>query len=564
MVEEARSYSLAELEELGLTDFRIFLCHVWAYLGLPDPTPVQLDIAWTLQYAPDRFVLEAFRGVGKSWITVAFVCWLLLLDPEKKIMVVSATQGFADLFSKFCKQLINGMPLLQHLRARAGQNDSNILFDVGPARDSRDPSVKSVGITGQLTGSRADVIVFDDVEIPRNSFTHHLREQLSGRVKEGAAVLKPGGRIIYLGTPQTEATVYTTLADSSGYTLLVWPAQIPQKIDAYRGRLAPFIMRLIENGAQPLDPVCPRFDLEELAKRRLEYGEAGYALQFMLDTNPSDAERHPLKMMDLTVMDVDAEMTPVKLMWSRDREHVIEDLPCGGFPGDAHVKPWNMSAEMSKFTGTVMAVDPSGQGNDETAYSIVRFSHGQLYWVACGGFTDGFGEATLLAIGAAAMRHKVTHYIDETNYGGGMFTSLITPHLKKAGVAHINPEEWNGWSRGQKEMRMLDTLEPLFKAHRLTVDRSLILEDAKVQAETPKYSVIYQLTRMSRIKGALAHEDRAETLAMACGFWTEKLDRDQDQSLKKVKDGLKEEELRKFMRNIKGKAKFGYNFVKRR
>jgi len=176
-------YSLEELHAAGLDDFRVFLVQVWEYLGLPPPTLVQLDIALEgLQKGPKRVIIQGFRGVGKSWITVAYVLWRLLLDPQIKIMVVSATQGLADNFSKFCKQIIDGMPLLHHLKPPPNY-DAADEWNVGPALPSKDPSVKSVGITGQLTGSRADLIVPDDIEIPKNSFTFLLRERLAELVK---------------------------------------------------------------------------------------------------------------------------------------------------------------------------------------------------------------------------------------------------------------------------------------------------------------------------------------------------------------------------------------------
>ena len=553
-----------QLTEAGLDDFRVFLCHLWLYLGLPEPTPVQLDIAYNLQHGPKRMIVEAFRGVGKSWITAGFVVWILLLNPEAKIMVVSANQQLADTFSTFVKQIINGMPLCEHLIAGHGQRDSNILFDVGPARPSRDPSVKSVGITGQLTGSRADIIIADDIEVPKNSYTFLLRERLSELVKEFDAVLKPEGRVIYLGTPQIEASLYNRLV-TRGYQLMVWTAEIPSRVEVYMGRLSKYVMKLIAKGAKPGDIVDPvRFSREDLEGRKLSYGQAGYALQFMLDTNPSDIDRHPLKLSDLMVMSVDTDVTPVKLVWSKDRDAVIQDLPAGGFDGDVYHRPVWKSDEMTKYGGTVMAVDPSGQGKDETAYAIVKFAHGQLFLVDSGGFTDGFGEATLSALGAAAARHKVTHYIDETNYGGGMFTSLITPYLKKAGVAHINPEEWNGWSRGQKEFRMLDILEPIFKSHRLTVDRAVIEKDALVQQETPQYSLVHQMTRMTRLKGALPNEDRLEAVAMACGYWTEKMNRDADRSLQKVREEAKDAALRQFMKAAGARGNHsGFRYVQR-
>ena len=225
-----------------LKDFRNFLYMCWKHLNLPDPTPVQYDMADFLQNAPKRAVIEAFRGVGKSYITSAFVCYKLLHDPQAKVLVVSASKVRADDFSTFTQRLINEMPVLHHLRSREGQRQSKISFDVGPAKASHSPSVKSVGITGQLAGSRADLIVADDVEVPNNSMTQVMRDKLSEAVKEFDAVLKPDGTIVYLGTPQTEMSLYETLPER-GYETRIWPSRYPthQQLLRYNNRLAPFI-----------------------------------------------------------------------------------------------------------------------------------------------------------------------------------------------------------------------------------------------------------------------------------------------------------------------------------
>lgn len=543
-----------ELVAAGLDDFRVFLCIVWEYLGLPKPTKVQLDIAYNLQHAPRRFILQAFRGVGKSWITVAFVLWILLLDPQKKIMVVSASQQLADDFSKFCKQVIHGMPLLQHLAPGPGQRDSGISFDVGPATPSKDPSVKSVGITGQLTGSRADIIIGDDVEIPKNSYTQLLRDRLATLVKEFDAVLKPNGRVIYLGTPQIEASLYNLLAAEREYSLMIWPAEIPEDTTRYNGRLAPLILRLINAGLPVGAPVDPkRFDTEDLRERRASYGRAGYALQFMLDTSQFDADRNPLKLRDLIVHDVDGDMAHVKLVHGTAPELVITDLEAGGLIGDRYHRPAWKSPEMAKYTATVMAIDPSGRGADETGYAIVKYLHGMLYGVDIGGFRDGFAEATLQTLAAKAARWGVNDVIIEQNYGGGMFDQLLKPHLARLKAGTID-EEWKGWSSTQKEARICDTLEPVLSSHRLVLARHVIEADLPVLRETPKYSLVYQLTRMTRLKDALGHEDRLEALSMACGYFTEKMARDQDRSLEAHKEALKDQQLRDFMGHVFGRS----------
>jgi hypothetical protein len=161
------------------TNFPLFTALVWQSIGLPQPTPIQVDIAKTLQNPPsDRFILMGFRGVAKSFITCAYVVWRLWKNPQLKIMVVSANKERADANATFIKKIINELPFLEHLKAREGQRDTQNLFDVGPAKPDHSPSVKSVGIKGQLTGSRADILCVDDVEIPNNSFTQVLRDQL--------------------------------------------------------------------------------------------------------------------------------------------------------------------------------------------------------------------------------------------------------------------------------------------------------------------------------------------------------------------------------------------------
>lgn len=467
--------------------------------------------------------------------------------------MVSAGEQLAGDFSKFCMQLIRGMPLLQHLHPRTDQRNSAISFDVGPATPSKDPSVKSVGITGQLTGSRADLIIADDIETPKNSYTHLLRERLAELVKEFDAVLKPDGRVVYLGTPQIEGSLYNRLWQDRGYDVRIWPSEIPEDVNRYAGKLAPYILRLIEKGVPPGTPTDPdRFAEEDLMERRASYGLSGYALQFMLDTSPSDADRYPLKLRDLIIHDVDPTLAHVSLVWGGSNDLVIQDLEAGGLDGDRYHRPAYKSPEMTEYTGTVMAIDPSGKGKDETAYAIVKYCKGMLYLVDSGGFLDGFGERTLETLAAKAARWGVNDVIDETNYGGGMFRELLRPHLARLNAGKID-DSWKGWSTGQKELRILDTLEPIVQNHRLVVSRRVIEEDLKQQQDNPRYSLIHQFTRISRIKGALPNEDRLEALSMACSYFTDKMARDQKKVLDQHRAALMDKELRKYMNHLMGR-----------
>ena len=107
--------------------------------------------------------------------------------------------------SIFLQKLIIETPWLNHLRPKADDSRwSRISFDVN-CSPHQAPSVKSVGITGQLTGSRADLMILDDIEVPGNSMTELMREKLLQLCTEAESILTPkdDSRIMYLGTPQT-------------------------------------------------------------------------------------------------------------------------------------------------------------------------------------------------------------------------------------------------------------------------------------------------------------------------------------------------------------------------
>ena len=534
-----------------LTDFRNFLYMVWKHLNLPQPTPIQYDIAEYLQNGPRREVIEAFRGVGKSYITSAFVVHQLLLDPEIKVLVVSASKNRSDDFSTFTQRLINDMPVLQHLRPRDEQRNSKISFDVGPAGPSHSPSVKSVGITGQLSGSRADIIVADDIEIPNNSATQMMREKLAEAVKEFDAVLKPDGRIIYLGTPQTEMSLYEELP-SRGYDARIWPARYPSEAvrSRYSGRLAPLVTDLLDRDTEgltglPTDPL--RFTDDDLLERELSYGRSGFSLQFMLDTSLSDGDRYPLKLSDLIVMPLDNDKAPEKIIWGRNPQYEIKELPNLGLAGDKYYGPSDTVGSYLDYTGSVMAVDPSGRGADETAYAVVKMLSGQLFVTDAGGVKGGYSNEALQALAVVAKRNKVNEIIVESNFGDGMFTELFKPVLYKVHDVTIGEVRHSK----QKELRIIDTLEPVMNQHRLIVDPKVIERDWQSvqgysQEKAPKYCLAYQMTRITNLRGALAHDDRLDALSMAVSYWTEQMAASADKAMFDRKEELLMETLEQF------------------
>ena len=534
-----------------LKDFRNFLYIVWKHLNLPDPTPLQYDIAQRMETGPDRQIVEAFRGVGKSWIASAFVCHQLLINPTKNILVVSASKNRASDFTTFTLRLINEIPILQHLVPREEQRNSKESFDVGPAPASHAPSVKSVGITGQITGSRADIIIADDIETSANSQTELMRIKLAESVKEFDAVIKPGGRVVFLGTPQTENSLYEKL-ESRGYMARIWPVRMPndEQRERYGIRLAPYVSSSNIASGTTTEPT--RFTDEDLTLREASYGRSGFALQFMLDPRLSDVNRYPLKLSDLVVHSLDPKRGPSHLVWCNSPEHRYNDIPNVGFDGDAYYRPMSVSSEFTEYQGSVIAIDPSGRGKDETAYAIVKCLHGQLFLVDIGGFRSGYTMETLETIVRQAKLHGCNYAVYEANFGDGMFGELIKPVFGRIHPCTIEEVKHSS----QKEKRIIDTLEPVMNQHRLIVDPRVIEKDYQsIQSDgeiQERYRLFYQMSRITKDRGSLAQDDRLDALAIAVSYWVQAMARDTELAHRQHKEELFQKELDKFMENAIG------------
>ena len=508
-------------------DFKLFLQALWDQLDLPQPTRAQYAIADYIQHGPKRLQVQAFRGVGKSWITGAFVLWTLFKDPEKKIMIISASKERADNMSIFLQKLIIETPWLNHLQPKSDDARwSRISFDVN-CSPHQAPSVKSVGITGQLTGSRADLMVLDDIEVPGNSMTEMMREKLLQLCTEAESILTPydNSRIMYLGTPQTTFTVYRKLAERN-YKPFVWPARFPKDLTPYEGLIAPQLQEDIDNGALPWTCTDPdRFDDDDLVDREASMGRSNFALQFMLDTSLSDAEKFPLKMADLVITSVNPTNAPENIVWCSDPANILKDLPTVGLPGDYFYSPMQLQGEWSEYTETICSVDPSGRGADETAAAYISQKNGILYLHEMRAYRDGYSDNTLLDILRGCKKYGVTTLVVESNFGDGIVAELFKKHIIQT-KQRILVEEVRANVR--KEERIIDTLEPILNQHRLVVNKSVIEWDYNSNRDAAPeerllYMLFYQMSRMCRSKYAVKHDDRLDCLAQGVKYFIDAL-----------------------------------------
>ena len=553
-------------------DFKLFLQALWAELGLPSPTRAQYAIADYLQNGPKRLQVQAFRGVGKSWITGAFVLWTLFNDAERKVMIISASKERADNMSIFLQKLIIDTPWLKHLQPKSDDSRwSRISFDVN-CSPHQAPSVKSVGITGQLTGSRADLMILDDVEVPGNSLTEFMREKLLQLCTEAESILTPknDSRIMYLGTPQTTFTIYRRLAERN-YRPLVWPARYPRqdKLSKYEGILAPEIQEDVDMGAEEWSPTDDRFTDEDLIEREASMGRSNFMLQFQLDTTLSDAQKFPLKMADLIVTSVNPNSAPENIIWCSDPSKVIRDVPTVGLPGDYFYSPMQLVGEWSDYDETICSVDPSGRGTDETAAAFLSQRNGLIYLHEMSAYRDGYSDSTLLDILAKCKTYGVTSLVIETNFGDGIVGELFKKHLINT-KQNINIEEVRANVR--KEDRIIDSLEPVLNQHRLIVDRGVIDWDYASNKDSPAeerllYMLFYQMSRMCRDKRAVKHDDRLDCLAQGVKYFTDALSISAQDQIKLRKSQEWEQTLAEFLDNPQASANhlvMGYDLDQRR
>ena len=222
------------------------------------------------------------------------------------------------------------------------------------------------------------------------------------------------------------------------------------------------------------------------------------------------------------------------------------DVPNVGFTGDRFYRPFKQVGDMVDFTGSVMSIDPSGRGRDETSWAIVKMLNGYLYVPDAGGMQGGYGEDVLKVLAMKAKKHKVNYIIVESNFGDGMFSELFKPFLGKVHPCTIEEVRHSI----QKEKRIIDTLEPVMNQHKLVISPDVIRSDFTSAQNYPlesqlKYQLIYQMSRITRDRGAITHDDRLDALAMAVSYWAEQMSQDAESKMKDRKEDLLDQELRK-------------------
>ena len=557
-----RRWEDLEALQAHYSEFKLFLYDVMTDLLGFKCTDIQLDIASFLQEDDQYKMIQAQRGQAKTTITACYAVWRLIHDPRTRILIVSAGADLAMEIANWIIQIIMQMPELECMRpdTQSGDRSSVKAFDIHHALKGaeKSPSVACIGITSNIQGRRADLLIADDIESQKNAQTALQRERLMTLTRDFSSICSSGD-IVYLGTPQHIDSIYNSLP-SRGFKIRIWPGRYPikEELDNYHNMLAPLIVKRINDNpslqtgggptgsrGKPTDPVL--LDEAKLTKKEIDQGPGYFQLQHMLDTKLMDADRYPLKLNNLVFMPVPVSRTPITLEFFKSKENLV--MPPSGFPIlDPMYQATRFSEEFADFTGCHMYVDPAGGGanGDELAYAVTKFLAGYIYVVDVGGIPGGYSDKELDFMTAVAVKWKPQQIDIEENYGNGAFRQIWTPKLiqqHKCGVGEV-------WEAGQKELRIIDILEPVIASNRLVVDTGLLERDWNSTLKYPGvkrslYSLFFQMARVTRDKGSLSHDDRLDALAGSVRFWVNHLSQDK----LKVQAAVREREYRKLMEN---------------
>lgn len=157
-------------------------------------------------------------------ITVNYCVYRIAMDPNVKITIVSKTQERAKEYLYSIKQRLSHerWAKLQAVYGSAGgwkeDADSWKADRIYISRDSteKDPTVQALGIGGQITGARSNLIILDDVVTTSNA--HEWEKQLLWLQRDVITRLGDNGKLLVVGTRIAANDLYRELRNPQHWT----------------------------------------------------------------------------------------------------------------------------------------------------------------------------------------------------------------------------------------------------------------------------------------------------------------------------------------------------------
>jgi len=389
-----------------------------------------------------ELLLMAFRNSGKSTLVGLFCAWLLVREPDLRILVLAADLALARKMVRNVKRVIESHPFTRGLKPKRLDQWASDQFTVNRPGELRDPSMLAKGITANLTGSRADIVICDDVEVPNTCDTAPKRGDLRARLNEIDYVLVPGGLQLYVGTPHSYYSIY---ADT--------PRVESDETAPFLGGFLRLFLPLLDGAGKSRWP--ERFTVEKIAAIRKRTGPNKFMSQMMLQpVNIADSRLNPdgMKMYEGELEYVEANgIASLKLEGRRLVSASCWWDPAYGAPGKG-----DASVIAALFT------DEAG-----------------AYWLHRVAYLTHDPERLIEADEATQLCRQVGEFLRglylpgvtiETNGIGRFLPGLLRRELAGAQVSASVIEQA---SRMGKDQRILEAFDPVLAAGALSAHRSV-------------------------------------------------------------------------------------------
>lgn len=412
-------------------------------------------------------VLEVMRGAGKSTIVAVFQAWVLYIDASARILDQACDNPTARKLSRDTRGVLRRHPLCKGMLPRDDAAVESINVVGNP--DERNPNIAAHGVLSNTTSSRADMVVFDDVEVPKNCRSDDARSMLRERMGEATHILVPGGKKLFIGTPHTHDSIYDEQTAAGVLTLKIplfehhvryeegatakqrrFPFNFAGPLYVWLGRtkdsrlLVEGVDYRVERSAVVFDKAPDRlvdiyagnawpdrFDRDDLALRRRDCKTLNtWDSQYQLHAKPLhevrlDPARIIAYAVEPTILEANGE---VRMLLGETRIVGV-------------VARWDCA--LGKVKG------------DDSALSVVFTNErGELFWHIAKGLT-GDVDQQCQQVREIMVRYQIGRVTVETNGVGGFVPPILRKHL--AGLnCHVDEQA----STANKDARILEGLEP--------------------------------------------------------------------------------------------------------
>ncbi len=399
-----------------------------------------LENAWT--HKKRRLLLMAFRACGKSTLVGLFAAWLLFRHSHLRILVLAADYILARKMVRNVKRIIEKHPATKHMKPDKADQWANDRFTVNRKRELRDPSMMAKGITSNITGSRADIIICDDVEVPNTCATFEKRSDLRHKLSETDFVRVPKGTQLYVGTPHTYYSIYAATAPLNA-------EDDNPFLDGYERLEIPLLNKKGHSNWPD------RFDMDEIQRIKTSTGPNKFASQMML---------RPVNI-------AEGRLDPENLKFYRDNieyseAHSKPVLTIGGIKMVSASAWWDPSFGRVTSDRSVVAVIFSDANGGYWAHDLLYIDPHEQH-------TSQDDEATYQCrqIAAFIQRHYVPSLTIEINGIGRFLPGILRRELRSANISCAVKE---ASSNKPKDQRIIEAFDAILAAQALHLHEDIL------------------------------------------------------------------------------------------